>query len=219
MLDHTTQPENTTAALTGLTVSYIVDEAEARQRLGAMVGASAPVAIDIETAPHVAHVEKLSGLIKDREVALGKLRALRRLKAAAHEIAALVAEGKQLAAAIKYAKTAGLDPRRARIRLLQVYDGGDRVLVIDLDRTGAGVLELLDGVSVIAHNMAFELAFIETAGVALGQLHCTAQACRLMLGEHATSLADGAEAFLDLKLDKDGAEGRLERAASDQAAN
>ena len=76
------------------------------------------------------------------------------------------------------------------------------VLVIDLDRAGANVLGLLDGVSVIAHNMAFELAFIETAGVALGQLHCTAQACRLMLGEHATSLADGAEAYLDLKLDK-----------------
>ena len=190
------------SALDGVTVSYIVDEAEARQRLGDMVGAGGPVAIDIETAPHAAHVEKLAGLMKDLEVARGKLRALKKLKAPADEIAALVAEGKQLAAAIKYAKTAGLDPRRARIRLLQVYDGGDRVLVIDLDRTGAGVLDLLDGVSVIAHNMAFELAFIETAGVALGQLHCTAQACRLMLGEHATSLADGAEAYLDLKLDK-----------------
>jgi DNA polymerase I-like protein with 3'-5' exonuclease and polymerase domains len=85
---------------------------------------------------------------------------------------------------------------------LQVYDGGDHVLVIDLDRTGTGILELLEGVSIIAHNMAFELSFIETAGVALGQLHCTLQACRLMLGEKATSLADGAEAYLDLKLDK-----------------
>ena len=129
------------SALDGVTVSYIVDEAEARQRLGDMVSAGGPVAIDIETAPHAAHVEKLASLIKDREVARGKLRALKKLKAPADEIAALVAEGKQLAAAIKYAKTAGLDPRRARIRLLQVYDGGDRVLVIDLDRTGAGVLE------------------------------------------------------------------------------
>jgi DNA polymerase-1 len=46
------------------------------------------------------------------------------------------------------------------------------------------------------------MAFIEIAGIALGAVHCTLQACRLMLGEHATSLADGAEAFLDLKLDK-----------------
>ena len=161
------------SALAGVTVSYLVDEAEARQRLSDMVRAGGPVAIDIETAPHAAEVEKLAGLMKAREVASGKLRALRKLKAPAAEIAALIAEGKQLAAAIKYAKTAGLDPRRARIRLLQVYDGGDRVLVIDLDRTGAGVLDLLEGVSVIAHNMAFEMAFLEMAGIALGAVHCT----------------------------------------------
>jgi DNA (cytosine-5)-methyltransferase 1 len=202
MLDNTTRLSDTTDASGGVTVCYIVDEAEARQSLGAMVGAGGRVAIDIETAPHIAHVEKLASLAKDLEVARGRHRALKKRKAPAEEIAALVAEGKQLAAAIKYAASAGLDPRRARIRLLQVYDGGDRVLVIDLDRTGVGILELLDGVSVIAHNMAFELSFIESAGVALGQLHCTAQACRLMLGEHATSLADGAEAYLDLKLDK-----------------
>ena len=202
MLDNTTQPKNTTAALAGWTVSYLVDEAAARQRLSDMVRAGGPIAIDIETAPHAAQVEKLASLVKAWEGALGKLRALKKLKAPAAELATLVAEGKQLAAAIKYAKTAGLDPRRARIRLLQVYDGGDRVLVIDLDRTGVGVLELLEGVSVIAHNMAFEMSFLEQAGVALGPVHCTAQACRLMLGEHATSLADGAEAYLDLQLDK-----------------
>jgi hypothetical protein len=74
MLDTTIQLENTTAALAGVTVSHLVDEAEARQRLGAMVGAGGPVAIDIETAPHAAHVEKLSSLTTAREVALGKLR-------------------------------------------------------------------------------------------------------------------------------------------------
>ena len=202
MLDNTAQLSDTTDALGGVTVSYIVDEAEARSRLGTMVRTGGPVAIDIETAPHAVHVEKLASLVKDLEVARGRHWALKKLKAPADEIAALSAERKQLAAAIKYAKSAGLDPRRARIQLLQVYDGGDRVLVIDIDRVGVGILELLDGVSVIAHNMAFELAFIETAGVALGQLHCTAQACRLMLGEHATGLAHGAEAYLDLKLDK-----------------
>ena len=80
-------------------------------------------------------------------------RRARKLKAPAAEIAALAAGGKRLAAEIRYAQAAGLDPHRARIRLLQVYAGGDRALVIDLDHTGAGVLDLLDGVSVIAHNM------------------------------------------------------------------
>ena len=50
------------------------------------------------------------------------------------------------------------------------------VLVIDLDHTRAGVLKLIDGVNVIAHNIAFELAFLEQAGVALGEMQCTLQA-------------------------------------------
>ena len=133
---------------------------------------------------------------------MGALKALRKLKAPAPEIAEMLVKGKQLAAAIKYAKSAGLDPRRALIRQLQVYDGGDHVLVIDLYRTGTGVLDLLEGVSVVAHNMAFEMAFLERAGVALGAVHCTAQACRLTLGENAMSLADASEAYLNLKLDK-----------------
>ena len=67
---------------------------------------------------------------------------------------------------------------------------------------GVGVLALLDGVNVIAHNVSFELSFLEAAGVALGELHCTLQATRLMLGEYSTSLAEGAAAFLHLDLDK-----------------
>ena len=55
---------------------------------------------------------------------------------------------------------------------------------------------------VVAHNVGFELSFLEAAGVALGELHCTLQATRLMLGEYATSLADAAAAYLNLELDK-----------------
>jgi len=202
MLDTTTAPAETTAALAGLTVSYLIAGSEARRRLSDMVRAGGPVAIDIETAPRQTEVDRLAGLMRARAETVGELRALRKLKAPAPEIAALLAEGKLLAAAIKYAKAAGLDPRRAYIRLLQVYDGGDHVLVIDLYRTGTGVLDLLEDVSVIAHNMAFEMAFLEHAGIALGAVHCTAQACRLTLGENGMSLADGAEAYLNLKLDK-----------------
>jgi DNA polymerase I len=202
MLDNTTAPENTTAALAGLTVSYLVDAAEARQRLGAMTAAGGPVAIDIETAPNSTAAARLAGLMRARAETAGELKALKNLKAPPAEIAALAGAGKRLAAETRYAQKAGLDPHRAHIRLLQVYAGGDRVLVIDLYRTGTGVLDLLEDVSVIAHNMAFEMAFLELAGIALGPVHCTSQACRLTLGENAMSLADGAEAYLNLKLDK-----------------
>jgi DNA polymerase I len=192
----------TAAALAGVAVVYCAEEAQARRLLGALCGAAAWVALDIETAPNKAEVDRLSGLLPRNAAEAGHLKAARKLKASAAEIATLAAAGKRLAAEIKYAKTAALDPHRARIRLLQVYDGGDRVLVIDLDRTGGGVLALLDGVNVIGHNIAFELAFLEAAGVALGQIQCTMQATRLTLGEHAMSLAAAARAYLKIDLDK-----------------
>jgi DNA polymerase-1 len=40
------------------------------------------------------------------------------------------------------------------------------------------------------------------ADIALGEVHCTMQACRLTLGEKLTSLADAAAAYLDVTLDK-----------------
>jgi DNA polymerase I len=160
------------------------------------------VAIDIETAPNQTEVDRLADLLHTKAETAGRLKGLKKLKAPASEIAALIAKQKLTEREIKYVGTAGLDPRRARIRLLQVYAGADRVLVVDLDKTGAGVLDLLDGVNVIAHNVSFELSFLEAAGVAPGELHCTLQATRLMLGEYSTSLAAGAAAFLHLDLDK-----------------
>ena len=55
----------------------------------------------------------------------GQLKAARKLKAAAAEIATLAAAGKRLTVEIRYTKMASLDPHRARIRLLQVYAGGE----------------------------------------------------------------------------------------------
>jgi DNA polymerase-1 len=195
---HTTWSQPTTAALSGIEVIHCAAEPQARRLLGRMLQTDW-VAIDIETAPNKAEAERLAQLIRTKAETAGELRALRKLKA---PTAALVAARKILAAEIKYAQAAGLDPHRARIRLLQVYAGGDRVLVVDLDHAGAGVLDLLNGANVIAHNMAFELAFLEKAGVGLGELQCTLQATRLMLGEKATSLADAAATYLNLDLDK-----------------
>ena len=160
------------------------------------------LAIDTETAPNKTELDRLADLMRAKAEMAGQLKAARKLKAPPAEIAALAAAGKRLTAEIKYARTAGLDPHRAHIRLLQVYAGANSVLVIDLDKTGAGVLELLDGVNVIAHNVAFDLAFLEAAGVALGGMQCTMQAVRLSLGEHTTSLAAAARAYLNVDLDK-----------------
>jgi ribonuclease D len=192
---------DTTTALAGVRVIFCAQEAQARRLLGEMIQADW-VAIDIETAPNKPEVERLAGLIKANAETEGKRKALRKLKAPPTEIAQLAAASRRLAAEIRYVQAAGFDPNRARIRLLQVYAGGDHVLVVDLDRTGAGVLDLLNGVNVIVHNIAFELAFLEKAGVALGELQCTLQATRLTLGEKATSLADAAAAYLNLNLDK-----------------
>ena len=109
---------------------------QARRLLGEMLAADW-VAIDIETAPNKTELDRLAELMRAKAEMAGQLKAARKLKAQAAEIAAHAAAQKRLTVEIKYAKTAGLDPRRARIRLLQVYDGGDRVLVIDLDRMRA----------------------------------------------------------------------------------
>ena len=159
-LDSTIDVSNTTDALAGVRVVYCAEEPQARRLLAGMV-ASGLVAIDIETTPNPSEIERLARLLRAKAEMAGVLKARRKLKAPTAETVALVAEGKRLAAEIRYARTAGLDPRRARIRLLQVYAGGDRVLVLDLHHTGAGVLDLLDGVSVIAHNAGFEMSFLE----------------------------------------------------------
>ena len=145
MLDSTTALPNTTAALAGVEVVYVAEEPQARRLLAEMV-AVGRIAIDIETAMCPEAVERLAGMLRAKAEIAGALKALRKLKAPTSEIEALVAKRKQLTVEIKYSETAALDPRRSRIRLLQVFDGGDRVLVIDLDHVGPGILELLDGV-------------------------------------------------------------------------
>jgi DNA (cytosine-5)-methyltransferase 1 len=190
---------DTADILAGVEVVCCAEEAQARRLLGEMLAADW-VAIDIETAPNKAELDRLAELKQAKAEMAGQLRAARKLKAQAG-LLALAAAQKRLAVEIKYFKAAALDPYRARIRLLQVYDGGKSVLVIDLDHA-RGVLDLLGGVNIIAHNAAFELAFLEHAGVAVGELQCTLQAARLTLGEHAAGLDDAAAHHLGVKLDK-----------------
>jgi hypothetical protein len=147
------------------------------------------IAIDIETVPAKAEIDRLAALRAEDAVVRGRLRAANKTHTSA---AALKAEGRGLKAQIACAERAALDPDRSRVRLLQVYGGGRRVAVIDLDRVGADVLQRLRGKRLVAHNAAFELSFLERAGVEPAEIHCTLQACRITLGEHATSLAAAA---------------------------
>ena len=163
-----------------------------------------PIGLDIETAPTVAEAARLEALTAQQASLKGKIKAAAKCNAAEADLATLKAEAKPLAAQVKYAKTAALDPHRGRIRLAQLYGGGNHVVIFDVFKVGEKVLELLRGVDVVAHNLAFEMSFLEAAGIELGECHCTLQAARLTLGEKSCSLASAVEAYFGLPLDKKG---------------
>jgi DNA polymerase-1 len=198
----TLAPENDTAGLP--IVTYCVTAKQAKAALQEMLDDADGrlLGLDIETTASPAEAARLKS-IELRQAALkGELKAARKAKAPASEIAAIEAEQKLLKAQIKFGRTAALDPSRARTRLVQAYGGGRRVAVIDLFRTGPGVLRLLGGLDIVAHNAAFEVAHLEHAGVGLGATHCSMQMARLTLGERSMSLADAVKAHLGVELDK-----------------
>jgi hypothetical protein len=162
-----------------------------------------PIGLDIETAAHSVEQARLKALTLSLAAAKGKLSALRRVKASAADIKTAAQEAKALDACRKMAGQAALDPCRSSIRLMQIYGGGNKVYVIDIARAGRGALRLLDGLNVVAHNAQFELKHLEHAGVELGEIHCTMQAARLLLGEQRMKLADAVADYLGVVLDKE----------------
>jgi DNA polymerase-1 len=194
--------QKTTIALPPIV--YCVTYAEAAAGFAGVLQAARGqlIGLDIETAPKPAEAARLEALLAQQAVLKGKTKAAKKCNAPGDELAALKAEAKLLAIQIKYAESAALDPHRGRIRLVQLYAGGDCVVVIDAFKTGERALELLSGVDVVAHNLAFEMSYFEAAGIELGECHCTLQAARLTLGERSTSLADAVEAYFGIVLDK-----------------
>jgi DNA polymerase I-like protein with 3'-5' exonuclease and polymerase domains len=160
-----------------------------------------PIGLDIETTPLPFEAERLRALVSQQADLKGKLKAAKKAHAPEAEIAGLKTEAKILIAQIKYAKAAGLDPHRSRIRLMQ-FAVENRAIVIDVLRIGDEILHLLCDVDVVAHNAAFEISHLEHAGVDLGEVQCTLQGARLTLCENAMSLADAAQAYLGIGLDK-----------------
>jgi hypothetical protein len=76
------------------------------------------VAIDIETIPNQSEIDRLAKLRLERAEAIGRLKAEAKLK---RPVGPSKGEIKRLNAAIGNAASAGLDPHRARIRLLQLW--------------------------------------------------------------------------------------------------
>jgi DNA polymerase I len=161
-----------------------------------------PIGLDIETAASPAERARLKELTLSFAAARGKLAALRKAKAPAPDIKTATKDAKTLDARRKMAGQAALDPHRSSIRLVQLYGGGDKAYVVDVFRAGQGSLRLLDGLNIVAHNAQFELKHLEHAGVELGEISCTMQATRLLLGERRMSLADACADYLDVALDK-----------------
>jgi DNA polymerase-1 len=185
-------------------VGYCVDVVAAEQLIDEMLSDAGEglLALDIETAPEQLVVDRLKALSIESAHIAGKLKALKKTRAVPAKIATAKCKAKFIAAQIGYSASAALDPRRGRVRLVQLYGGGRRVAVIDTFRAGEGVLRRLDGANVVMHNAAFDLSFMESLAVEFGEVHDTMQAARLTLGERAMSLEAAVESHLGIKLDK-----------------
>ena len=161
-----------TPALTLPIVAYCVTVAEANRLIEEIVidAKGGLIGIDIETTATAEQAKRLAALRLERARAEGALTGLRRVKAQAPEIAAQTAALKAIEGKLVYAEQAGLDPHRARIRLVQLYGGGERVAVIDLfgDAATQAVLLRLQEMRLVAHNAAFELSFLEHHGIEPG---------------------------------------------------
>lgn len=98
---------------------------------------------------------------------------------------------------------AGLDPRRATVRLAQLYGGGRRCVVLDTRLVPLKVLApVLSRRTTIIHNAKFELAFLAQAGITVPKFECTLQAAGLLLGVRRRGLDDVASSYLGIELPK-----------------
>ncbi len=97
----------------------------------------------------------------------------------------------------------GLDPHRAKVRLIQVFAGGGFCAVFDMLTVPWSVLSPLWGRQLIIHNHMFELGFFMAAGVTAPNTECTMQAAGLMLGVGKRGLRAVAGVYLDWDISKE----------------
>ena len=97
---------------------------------------------------------------------------------------------------------AGLDPHLSRIRLIQMYGGGEAVYIFDMFELDIWVLAPLWDLPMVAHNAVFDLKHLLHAGAYPKKIGCT------MLMENAItgrlpSLANLSKKYLDWELSKE----------------
>jgi DNA polymerase I len=97
----------------------------------------------------------------------------------------------------------GLDPHRAKVRLIQVFAGGGVCAVFDMLTVPWSALAPLWDRQLIIHNHMFELGFFKAEGVIAQNTECTMQAAGLMLGVGKRGLHAVAGVYLDWDIAKE----------------
>ena len=191
----------------GVSVIHATTDASAAKAIAVVIHdanlTSDRIAIDTETMPHVNERKRLQELRERRAELNGRRKAARKLREPPSTFAELNAESRLLQAETRHVERAGLDPRRASIRLVQVYGGGLTAAVIDLAGVSPKMLAPLWCYPLVAHNAAFDLSFLAALGIEPDELHCTLQAVRLYTGTGTESLATACENFLGITIGKE----------------
>lgn len=97
---------------------------------------------------------------------------------------------------------AGLNPHLSRIRLCQLYAGGEEVYVFDLYAVPPAALRPLLEKQFAAHNAVFELGHLMHAGLEPRRVDCTMLQANALTGRRP-SLAALVETELDWKISKE----------------
>jgi DNA polymerase-1 len=102
---------------------------------------------------------------------------------------------------------AGLDPYKAEIRLIQIFDPVGNCYVFNLRKIPLALIKpLLESRETVAHNAIFEMRHLRHAGIKPLRMHCTLLMARVVSGQPLMSLAKAAAAYLpdlsDLPIDK-----------------
>lgn len=102
-------------------------------------------------------------------------------------------------------KMGGLDPYRSEIRLVQFYDGSERIFIFDLLWIG-GLRVLGNEIwnhPMVAHNAMFELKHLLQKGVSLPKIGCTMLAANALLGGKLRSLKELSKEILNQDISKE----------------
>ena len=99
-------------------------------------------------------------------------------------------------------ETTGLDPRKDRIRLVQVTDG-ETVLLLDMFRLEPEVLRPLEAAECVFHNVQFDLGFLRAIGIRIDRASCTQLAYAALTHDPMVSLAKAVREVLGEELAKE----------------